>query len=56
MTPEAVRMAMAALAEPTANASAVARRLGVTTTTLYMYVNGDGSLKQAGQAVLTRGR
>jgi len=25
--------------------------LGMTTTTLYAYVNGDGSLKQAGQGV-----
>jgi len=25
--------------------------LGITTTTLYEYVNGDGSLKQAGQVV-----
>jgi DNA invertase Pin-like site-specific DNA recombinase len=56
MTPEALRMAMAALGDPTASARAVAQRLGVTPTTLYMYVNGDGSLKQAGQAVLTRGR
>jgi DNA invertase Pin-like site-specific DNA recombinase len=56
MTPDALRMAMAALADPTASARAVAHRLGVTPTTLYMYVNGDGSLKQAGQAVLTRGR
>jgi DNA invertase Pin-like site-specific DNA recombinase len=55
MTPEALRMAMAALMDPTASASAVARRLGITTTTLYMYVNGDGSLKHAGHAVFTRG-
>jgi len=27
--------------------------MGITTTTLYMYVNRDGSLKQAGQALLT---
>ena len=28
-------------------------RLSVTTTTLYVYVNRDGSLKQAGQALHT---
>jgi hypothetical protein len=27
--------------------------MGITTTTLYMYVNRDGFLKQAGQALLT---
>jgi hypothetical protein len=27
-------------------------RLGLTTTTLYVYVNGDGTPKAAGQALL----
>jgi DNA invertase Pin-like site-specific DNA recombinase len=54
MTKETLRMAMSAMADPTSNASEVARRLGMTTTTLYDYVNGDGSLKQAGQALLNR--
>ena len=45
-------MAISAMTDPTANAAEVARRLGITTTTLYVYVNGDGSLKAAGQAVL----
>ena len=45
-------MAMAAMGDPRANATEVAKRLGVTTTTLYAYVNGDGSPKAAGQAVL----
>jgi len=45
-------MAMTAMADPHANAAEVARRLGMTTTTLYAYVNGDGSVKAAGQAVL----
>ncbi len=54
MTQEALRMVMAAMADPTSNAREVARRLGMTTTTLYDYVNGDGSLKQAGQALLDR--
>lgn len=31
-----------------------ALRLGITTTTLYAYVNGDGSVKAAGQAVLNQ--
>jgi len=37
-----------------ANREEVARQLGMTTTTLYDYVNGDGSLKQAGQALFDR--
>lgn len=45
-------MAMSAMADPKANASEVAKRLGITTTTLYMYVNGDGSLKEAGQLII----
>ena len=45
-------MAMAAMADPQARAAEVARRLGMTTTTLYTYVNGDGSVKQAGHAIL----
>lgn len=54
MTKETLRMAMAEMADPQSNAGEVARRLGITTTTLYGYVNGDGSLKQAGQAVLAK--
>ncbi|OAI01503.1 recombinase family protein [Methylomonas methanica] len=45
-------MAMSALSDPKANASDVAKRLGITTTTLYMYVNGDGSLKEAGRSIM----
>jgi DNA invertase Pin-like site-specific DNA recombinase len=54
MTKETLHMAMAAMANPQSNATEVARRLGITTTTLYTYVNGDGSLKQTGQAVLDK--
>jgi DNA invertase Pin-like site-specific DNA recombinase len=53
MTQEALRTAMAAMRDQTISARTVARRLGINTTTLYMYVNRDGSLKQAGQALLT---
>lgn len=54
MTKAVLHMAMSAMADPTANASEIAWRLGMTTTTLYEYVNGDGSLKQAGQALFDR--
>ena len=45
-------MAMSAMADRKAVAAEVAERLGLTTTTLYAYVNGDGTPKAAGQAVL----
>jgi DNA invertase Pin-like site-specific DNA recombinase len=51
MTKDTLHMAMSAMADPNSNASEIARRLGMTTTTLYEYVNGDGSLKQADQAL-----
>ena len=54
MTKATLRMAMAAMADPLSKASEVARRLGMTTTTLYAYVNGDGSLKPSGQAFLNK--
>jgi DNA invertase Pin-like site-specific DNA recombinase len=53
ITKEVLRTAMAALSAQTTSARIVARRLGVPATTLYMYVNRDGSLKQAGQALFT---
>ena len=48
-------MAMTAMSDRDAVAKEVARRLGITTTTLYAYVNGDGTLKAAGQALLDGG-
>ena len=45
-------MAMAAMADRKAVAAEVAKRLNLTTTTLYTYVNGNGTPKAAGQAVL----
>ena len=54
MTKATLRMAMAAMADPQSKASDVARRLGMTTTTLYEYVNGDGSLKPSGRTLLDK--
>ena len=45
MTPGIITMASAAMADPKSVASQVAKQLGITTTTLYQYVNGDGTLK-----------
>ena len=39
-------MAMAAMSDLKSNATEVAKRLGITTTTLYMYVNG--TVKEVG--------
>jgi len=52
MTTTTLKMAMTAMSDPKSVAADVAKRLGITTTTLYAYVNGDGSLKEAGQALL----
>lgn len=54
MTITALKMAMTAMANPQSVAADVAKRLGITTTTLYAYVNGDGSLKEAGQALISK--
>jgi len=51
MNRSTLTMAMNAMADPENNARAVAKQLGITTTTLYMYVNGDGTLKPAGQTL-----
>ena len=45
---------MMAMADPKTNAVEVARRLSITITTLYSYVNGDGTLKQSGQKILIK--
>ena len=40
------------ISDPKTNASEVANRLDITTTKLYAYVNGDGSVKDPGQHLL----
>ena len=47
-----LQMAMAAMSDRKAVAAEVAKRLGITTTTLYHYINGDGTPKAPGQALL----
>ena len=47
-----LKMAMTAMSDVKSVAHEVAKRLGITTTTLYMYVNGDGSLKEAGSRIM----
>jgi hypothetical protein len=40
---------MSAMSDKKAVASQIAKRLNMTTATLYTYLNGDGSLKDAGK-------
>ncbi|EOS96327.1 resolvase [Erwinia tracheiphila PSU-1] len=50
--PRKMDRATLTMAYQNAVAADVARQLGMTTTTLYAYINGDGSLKAPGQALL----
>jgi DNA invertase Pin-like site-specific DNA recombinase len=52
MTRAALTMAMAAMSDRNSVAADVAKGLGITTTTLYAYLNGDGSPKALGQALI----
>ena len=47
-----LKIAMAAMSDHKTVASDVAKRLGITTATLYKYVNGDGSPKELGAKLL----
>jgi DNA invertase Pin-like site-specific DNA recombinase len=49
---DTLNMAMAGLSNKKAIAKHVAKRLNITTTTLYMYVNGDGTPKELGQKLI----
>jgi DNA invertase Pin-like site-specific DNA recombinase len=52
MDASTIKMAMAAMKDQKNPAYEIAKRLGITTTSLYAYVNGDGSLKEAGGKIL----
>ena len=52
MDRKTLRMAMTAMADREVRAADLARRLGITTTTLYTYVNGDGTVKEPGYRLL----
>lgn len=45
-------MAMTAMSDKNAIARDVAKRLGITTTTLYEYINGDGTPKESAYKIL----
>ena len=52
MDAQTLKMAMSAMSDKNSVAHEVAKRLGITTTTLYSYVNGDGSPKELGFKLL----
>jgi len=47
-----LKMASTAMKDRNNKAQDIAKKLGITTTTLYDYVNGDGSLKEKGTRVI----
>ncbi len=49
---QTLQIAIAAMSDRKTVAAEVAKRLGITTTTLYYYLNGDGTPKAPGQALL----
>lgn len=55
MTLTTLQMAMTAMADPNNKPVEIAKRLGITTTTLYTYVNGDGSPKELGTQLMKAG-
>lgn len=56
MDEHTIKMAVAAMRDRNSIAHEVAKRLNITTTTLYTYVNGDGSLKEAGTKLLNQSK
>lgn len=51
---QTLKMAMSAMSDRNSIAHEVAKRLGITTTTLYAYVNGDGTPKELGSKLLNK--
>lgn len=49
-----LKMAMAAMQDPTSVVKDVANRLNISTATLYEYVNGDGSPKELATKLLNK--
>jgi DNA invertase Pin-like site-specific DNA recombinase len=52
MDKDTLIMAAKSLEDKSVTVQSVAKRLNMTTTTLYMYLNGDGSLKEPGYKLL----
>ncbi|MEM7063926.1 MAG: recombinase family protein [Cyanobacteria bacterium P01_B01_bin.77] len=54
MTASMLKQAMTAMTESDLSMTAISAQIGVTRATLYNYLNGDGSLKAAGQELLSQ--
>ena len=54
MDAHTIKMAMTAMSDRNSKAHEVAKRLNITTTTLYTYINGDGSLKETGTKLISQ--
>ncbi len=52
MERKTLRLAMAAMADREVRAADVVQRRGITTTTHYTYMNGDGTVKKPGHRLL----
>jgi DNA invertase Pin-like site-specific DNA recombinase len=52
MDRDTLMMAVKLLEDKSVTVQSIAKRLNMTTTTLYMYLNGDGSLKEPGYDLL----
>ena len=55
MDPTKLKLAMHAMSDRDAIAQEVAKNLNISTPTLYTYLNGDGTLKEAGENLLNNG-
>ncbi len=49
---EKINLIVGELKEDSSLDKEVAKKLGITTTTLYMYINGDGSAKEVALKIL----
>ncbi len=49
-----LKLAVAAMSDSKTVAAGISKRLGITTATLYKYINGDGSLKEEGMKILNQ--
>lgn len=54
MDEQTLKMAVSALQDCTTTIMEIAKRLNMTRTTFYQYVNGDGTLKEARLKIIDR--
>ncbi|HMN13751.1 MAG TPA: helix-turn-helix domain-containing protein, partial [Bellilinea sp.] len=54
MTPAKIKLARAALKDPTTQVNALCKELGITRLTLYRHLSPQGDLRQDGQKTLRK--